>query len=170
MEVCSCIHLKCLRILPGRTKPCRMRGGNKKTCLFPSRISCETPKTQYGILRHLRWMQEQTSYKAFVACVCHPTNSATGRIHCFTCSQSCGARSFCAPCLPPPPRCRPTGQPPCSPAMPGQRRLFLCFVLFCFVWVVVMPTRLSGHSSVLFWGATNDCVEVKQASKRTPMT
>ena len=34
-EVCSCIHLNCLRILPGCTKPCRTHGGNKNTCLFP---------------------------------------------------------------------------------------------------------------------------------------
>ena len=35
-EVCSCIHLKCAcaGILPGCTKPCRMRGGNKETCPF----------------------------------------------------------------------------------------------------------------------------------------
>ena len=60
-EVCSCIHLKCLGILPGCTKPCRTHGGNnKKTCLFAPKIIMCNPKTQYKILRHLRWMQEQT--------------------------------------------------------------------------------------------------------------
>ena len=64
VEVCSCIHLKCLRIPPGCTKPCRTRGVNKKTCLFPPKIIICNPKTQYKtsltfevnarILRHLR--------------------------------------------------------------------------------------------------------------------
>ena len=62
-EVCSCIHLKCLRVLPGCTKPCRTHGGYKKTCLFPPKIIMCYLKTQYKILRHLRWihLQEQTS-------------------------------------------------------------------------------------------------------------
>ena len=60
-EVCSCIHLKCAGILPGGTKPCKPRGGNKKTCLLPPKIITCNPKTQYKIPAHLRWMQEPTS-------------------------------------------------------------------------------------------------------------
>ena len=48
---------KCLRSLPGCTKPCRAHEGNKKTCLFPPKISMCNPKPQCRILRHLRWMQ-----------------------------------------------------------------------------------------------------------------
>ena len=60
-EVCSCIHLKCAGILTGCTKPCRMRGENKETCPFPPKIITCTPKPQYKIPAHLRWMQDQTS-------------------------------------------------------------------------------------------------------------
>ena len=62
MEVCSCVHLKCLRISPGCTKPYGTRGGVKETCLFPPKIIMYNPKTQFNILRHLSWMQEQTSW------------------------------------------------------------------------------------------------------------
>ena len=41
----------------------RTRGGNKETCLFPPKQIMGNPKTQYKILRHLRWMQEQTSVR-----------------------------------------------------------------------------------------------------------
>ena len=37
IEVCCCIHLKFLRILPGCTNPCRTRERNLKTCPFPTK-------------------------------------------------------------------------------------------------------------------------------------
>ena len=48
-------------VLPGCTKPCRTHGGNKKMCLLPPTIIMCNPKIQYKLLRHIRWMQEQTS-------------------------------------------------------------------------------------------------------------
>jgi hypothetical protein len=60
-EVCSCIHLKCLRILYWVLGVSHdILDGKRHVFLFPPRIL-------HGfvhpgkILRHLRWMQEQTS-------------------------------------------------------------------------------------------------------------
>ena len=76
-EVCSCIHLTCPGVSPGCTKPCRTHGGNTKTCPFPPKILMCNPTTRYKLLRHSRWMQEQTS-KTTAQCA-HRRNAAHAR-------------------------------------------------------------------------------------------